>query len=260
MKKILIIAILLTGTMAGCKKVKTISYAGVFKLNKQIISNGRWDTTWIKEQAKIYTDRYYIYSGLSADSSVRFGFGTYELEAGNTVAEHNIFNSKALDSAQIFVVHVKQTHKGFTGTVPEWARSGSSVYKLTEDYSKVALSPASELDGVWELNKIYWVKGKDTIRQHRNQFKVFWRGHFMFIHRYPVDPVGAQLKNGFGYGKFALKGNKLMETEEMSSHAELINRNFLLKVTIKADEYTQVLNDPKTNMQTTEIYKRIKSS
>lgn len=244
----------------GCKKVKVISYSGVFKLNKQTISSGGWDTTWMKEQAKIYTDRYYMYSGLSSDSDVRFGFGTYELESNKTIAEHNIFNSKALDSAQIFVVQMNQTANALTAIVPEWARSESVSYKLTENYTKVPSSASSVLDGVWELKKLYWVKGKDTSMQHETQFKIFWQGHFMFIHRYPIDPVATQYKNGFGYGKFALKNTTLDETVEMSSHKNLVSKNLTGGVDLKVNEYTEVFNDPKTHQQIIEIYKRINAN
>jgi hypothetical protein len=260
MKKILIVVALLSCAILGCKKVKIISYAGVFKLNKQIISSGAWDTTWMKEQAKIYTDRYYMYSGLSSDTDVRFGFGTYELESNKTIAEHNIFSSKVLDSAQIFVVQMNQTANGLTAVVPEWARSESASYKLTEDYIQVPSSGTSALDGVWELDKLYRVKGKDTTSQHETQFKIFWQGHFMFIRRYPVDPVGTQYNNGFGYGNFTLKKDTLYEMVEMSNHKFLANKNITISIDRNANEYTEVFNDPETHLQTTQIYKKISTN
>jgi len=260
MKKILIVIVLLSCMGAGCKKVKMISYSGVFKLNKQTISSEGWDTTWMQEQAKIYTNRYYMYSGLSSDSDVRFGFGTYELETKKSIAEHNIFNNKALDSAQVFVVQMNQTPNELTAIVPEWARSKSASYKLTENYIKVPSTGTSVLDGAWELNKLYSVKGNDTTMQRETQFKMFWQGHFMFIHRYPVDPVGTQYKNGFGYGQFALKNNTLDETVEMASHQDLVNKNLIIHVKLKTNEYTEEFNDPKTNLQTIKIYKRIRAN
>lgn len=259
MKRIFIATILLSCISIGCKKVKKISYAGVFKLNKQTVSSGGWDTTWMKEQAKIYTDRYYMYSGLTSDSDVTFGFGTYEIAGSKTIAEHNIFNSKVLDSAQIFVLQMDQVANGLTAVVSEWARSKNSSYKLTENYTKIPSSGTSGLDGVWELDKLYRVKGLDTTRQRETQFTMFWQGHFMFIHRYPVDPVGTQYKNGFGYGKFVLKDNHLDETLEMSSHSDLVNKNIPAHIDLKTNEYTEKFNDPKTNLQTIKIYKRIRS-
>jgi len=260
MKKILIAVFLLSCVIAGCKKVKTISYAGVFKLNKQIVSDGRWDTTWMKEQAKIYTDRYYMYSGLSSDSDSRFGFGTYEIGPNQTVVEHNIFNNKALDSAQIFVLQMKQSASGLTAIVPDWARSKTTSYKLIEDYAKVPSSGSSPLDGVWELDKLYSVKGHDTTQQRETQFKIFWQGHFMLIRRYPIDPVATKYKNGFGNGKFTLKNNTLDETTEMSSQKALVNKNLTIPVGLKSNEYTEEFKDTTTNLQTIAIYKRIRAN
>ena len=240
--------------------MKTISYAGVFKLNKQIVSDGRWDTTWMKEQAKIYTDRYYMYSGLSSDSDSRFGFGTYEIGPNQTVVEHNIFNYKALDSAQVFTVQMKQSANALTAIVQDWARSKTTSYKLTEDYAKVPSSAASTLDGVWELVKLYLVKGSDTTKQHETQFKMFWQGHFMFIRRYPIDPVATKYKNGFGYGKFTLKNNTLDETIEMSGQKALVNKNLTISVEQNTKEDTEKFNDPDTHQQTISIYKKIRTN
>jgi hypothetical protein len=259
MKKVLTSAILISCLFWGCKKVKKISYAGVFKLEKQTISGAGTDTAWIKNQMKIYTDQNYIYGGIATDSSVHIGVGTYELDSSNRIDEHNVFNNRALDSTQIFVVSITKTKDGFISTVPEWARTGSAWYKLTEEYTNLPLTGPSVLDGIWELDKLYKVKGKDTIVQHETRFKVFWRGHVMFIHRYPIDILGTKFKDGFGYGDFNLKGNTLTEEENMSTHKELIGQKFDTKIILKGnDKYTQVVSDDKTHQQTTEIYKRIR--
>jgi hypothetical protein len=259
MKKVITFAVLISCILGGCKKVKKISYAGVFKLEKQTISGGGKDTTWIKKQMKIYTDQNYIYGGIAADSSAHIGVGIYELDSNNRIDEHNIFNSRALDSTQIFVTSIAKKKDGFISTVPEWARTGPVLYKLTEEYTSLSLTGPSVLDGIWELDKVYKVKGKDTTVQHETRFKVFWKGHFMFIHRYPVDALGTKFKDGFGYGDFNLKGNTLTEEEKMSSYKELIVQKFDTKITLKGDEkYTQVVNDNKTYQQTIEIYKRIR--
>lgn len=259
MKKVLTFAVLISCIFWGCKKVKKISYAGVFKLEKQTISGGGTDTAWIKKQIKIYTDQNYIYGGIATDSSVHIGVGTYELDSSNRIDEHNMFNSRALDSTQIFVVSITNKSNGFISTVPEWARTGPVWYKLTEEYTSLPMTGPSVLDGIWELDKLYKVKGKDTTVQHETRFKVFWKGHFMFIHRYPVDALGTKFKDGFGYGDFDLKGNTLTEEGKISSHKELMNQKSATKITLNNDDkYTQVVNDDKTHQQTIEIYKRIR--
>ncbi|HTD41506.1 MAG TPA: hypothetical protein VK671_12845, partial [Mucilaginibacter sp.] len=106
--------------------------------------------------------------------------------------------------------------------------------------------------------KMYRVKGRDTSVQHETKFKVFWGGHCMFIHRYPVNAVGSQYKDGFGYGTFSLKNNVLTEKEKMAVPVDLADREFNSKVTLNNKEYTQVFADPKTEEQTTEVYKRLR--
>ncbi|MGZ3750052.1 MAG: hypothetical protein ACXVB0_06795 [Mucilaginibacter sp.] len=259
MKKILIGAVLLGCLIAGCKNIVKINYSGVFKLNRQVISGGGKDTVLVKEQVKIYTDHNYMYAGLAPDSSVTFGLGSYELDAGNKIVEHNIFNNRALDSTQIFVVEVKRTAEGRTQVIADFGHYGGAIYKSTEEYGKLPMTGASSLDGVWELNKEFRVKGKDTLRQHETRFKIFWGGHFMFIHRYPTNAVGTAYKNGFAYGIFSLKNDALSEETKGTSHAFLVNRKYSVKVTLNgADEYSQVIRDPKTNEQTTEVYKRMR--
>src|SRR5882757_4317964 len=132
MKKVLTFVVLVSCIFWGCKKVKKISYAGVFKLEKQTISGGGKDTAWIKDQMKIYTNQNYIYGGIAADSSVHIGVGSYALDSNNRIDEHNIFNSRALDSTQISVVSIAKKKDGFISAVPEWARTGPVWHKLTE--------------------------------------------------------------------------------------------------------------------------------
>jgi hypothetical protein len=194
---------------------------------------------------------------VSADSSVRIGLGTYAPESGNTIAEHNIFNSRALDSTQIFVVKITKKAKGRTQFIPDFGRYKGVNYTLTEEYALLPATGISALDGVWEMNKVFWVKGKDTTHQKQTQFKLFWHGHFMFIHRYPTNGTG--YKNGFGYGTFALTNNSLTEKEELSSHAALVNRSFAIRVAFNGkNAYTQVTTDPQTGIQTTEVYERLR--
>jgi hypothetical protein len=259
MKKILICAALLSCAILGCKKTEKISQAGVYKLEKQVVSGGGKDTTYARTQIKIYTDHHFMYAGMAPDSSVGFGLGSYELDTGNRIVEHNIYSSRSLDSSQIFNLVISKNDKGYTQVIPDLSTYKGVKYKMTEEYTKLPATGTSVLDGVWNLDKVYWVKGKDTLRQHENQFKIFWGGHFMFIHRYPLNAVGTEYKNGFGYGTFSLKDDTLSEEDEMSSHAVLVGRKFSIKITFNGnDEYSQVINDSKTNEQTTEIYKRLR--
>jgi len=256
MKRILIVAALLSCIIFGCKKKEKVSQAGVYKLEKQMASGGGKDTIYKRAQFKIYTDKYYMYSGMAPDSSVGFGVGSYALDTGNLLVEHNIYSSGALDSARSFNVFVTRSDSGYSQVIPDLVVVKGVKYKLIENYSKVAGSDTSALDGLWKLNKTFWVKGKDTTKGNEIQYKIFWNGHFMFVHRYPLGP--ATFKNGFGYGTYSFKQDTLTEEDEMSSHSVLVGRKFSIKITMNGkDEYSQVINDTKAGLQTTEIYRRV---
>ena len=259
MKKILICTALISCIILGCKKTKKVSQAGVYKLEKQMVSGGGKDTVYKRTQIKIYTDRYFMYAGIAPDSSVGFGVGTYTLDTGNKIIERNIYSSGYLDSSKSFNVLLTRKDSGYTQVIPDLIVLKGMKYKLIEDYTKLPSSDTSFLDGVWKLDRTFWVKGKDTLKQNETQFKIFWGGHFMFIHRYPLDKAATKFKNGFGYGTFSFKQDTLTEEDEMSSHAVLVNRKFAIRIKFNGnDEYSQVINDPKANEQTTEIYRRVK--
>jgi hypothetical protein len=258
MKKILIVAALLSCIIFGCKKTEKVSQAGVYKLDKQMASGGGKDTVYKRAQFKIYTDKYFMYSGMAPDSSVGFGVGSYNLDTGNRIIERNIYSSGSLDSSRSFNLTVTRTDSGYSQVIPALAVIKGVKYKLIEDYSKVAGTDTSVLDGLWKLNNTFWVKGKDTTKGNETQFKIFWAGHFMFVHRYPLDQTGRTFKNGFGYGTYSFKSDTLTEEDEMSSHSVLVGRKFSIKITMNGkNEYSQVIDDSKAGIQTTEIYRRV---
>lgn len=259
MKKILILAALISCIIFGCKKKEKVSQAGVYRLEKQMASNGKKDTVYKRTQIKIYTDKYFMWAGVAADSSVGFGAGSYHLDTGSKIIESNIYSSGYLDSSKSFNLLITRKDSGYSQTIPDFALLKGVKYNLIENYSRIAGSDTSVLDGLWKLDKTYWVKGKDTTKGNEAQFKIFWGGHFMFVHRYPLDQGGkATLKNGFGYGTFSFKSDTLTEEEEWSSHSVLVGHKFGIKITMTGrDEYSQVIDDQKAGVQTTEIYKRV---
>jgi hypothetical protein len=258
MEKILVYAVLISCIIAGCKKVEKVSYSGIFRLDKQTISGGSKDSVLARKLVKIYTDHNYIYAGITPDSSVVFGIGSYALDTGNRIVEHNIYNSRALDSNQIFVVKVSKTAKGRTQVVPDFGRYKEISYTSTEEYTQIPATGSSALDGVWSLDKAFKVKGRDTIPWHETLYKVCWGGHFMFIHHYPVNAVGNEYKNGFGYGTFSLNSSTLSELNELSNHTELLNKKSAAKISFKGtDEYSQVTQGPKAGELIIETYKRL---
>lgn len=259
MKKILIVAALLSCMIFGCKKKEKVSQAGVYKLEKQMASGAGKDTIYKRAQYKIYTDKYFIYAGMAPDSSVGFGVGSYNLDTGSRIVERNIYSSGYLDSSKSFNLTVTRTDSGYSQIIPDIAVVKGVKYQLKEEYAKIPANDTSVLDGLWKLDKTFWVKGKDTTKGNETQFKLFWGGHFMFVHRYPIDQAGkASFKNGFGFGTFSFKSDTLTEEDDMSSHSALVGRKFGIKITMKGkDEYSQVIDDPKAGEQTTEIYRRV---
>ncbi len=259
MKKILICAALLSCLIYGCKQSKKESQAGVYKLDKQTVSGGKRDTTYERTQIKIYTDHHFIYAGTAPDSSVGFGVGSYRTDTGHRIIERSVYSSASLDSIRTFNLVITPTDTGYIQIIPALRVVKGVKYKLTEVYTRLPTTDSTVLDGLWKLDKTFWLKGTDTLKQNETQYKVFWRGHFMFIHRYPADQAATKFKNGFGYGSFSLKSDTLSEEDEMSSHSQLLHRKFAIAITFNGnDEYSQVIHDSKTGEVTTEIYRRIK--
>lgn len=258
MKKLLLCAALLGCIVGGCKKTPKISQAGVFKLEKQMVSGGGKDSVYARTQVKIFTDRYFVYAGMAPDSSVGFGVGRYQLDTGNKIIEYNIYSSRVLDSTQIFSIKMMRTDSGYTQVIPSLATVGGIKYSETEVYSKVPSSGTSKIDGLWQLDSAYSVKGKDTTAQHEVQYKIYWGGHFLFVHRYQAVPQSPVFKNGFGYGNFTLKSDTLSEEDDLTSHSVLMNRQFSIKINFRGEnEYTQVITDDQTGERSVEVYKKI---
>jgi len=228
-------------------------------MNKLTVSSGGKDSVYARAQMKIYTDKYFAYASLASDSSVGFGVGTYKkADTGNHIAEHSLYSSLALDTPKDYNLMITRKDSTYTQVIPRTTAKGGK-FNLTEVYTQLPGSDTSKLDGVWKLDKFYTVKGKDTTKSNEVQYKAFWGGHFMFIHRYPLDAAATKFKNGFGYGDFSLKNDTLSESEQLTSHATLMGRSFAIKITFNgADEYSQVITDKGTGDRSVEVYRRLK--
>lgn len=227
-------------------------------MNKLTVSNGGKDSVYARAQIKIYTDKYFAYASMAPDSSVGFGVGSYKKDTGNAITETNIYSSLALDSPKTYHLTITRKDSAYTQVIPLTSANGVK-YSLTEAYNQLPTSDATKLDGVWKMASAYMVKGKDTVKEPEVQYKAFWGGHFMFMHRYPVDNTGQKFKNGFGYGDFSLKSDTLSEEDQLTNHAALLNRQFAIKITFNGDdEYSQVITDSRTGDRSVEVYKRLK--
>lgn len=258
MKINVIVGVLLIAIVLGCKPAKnTPTQTGVYKLEKQMLSGGGKDTIYKRTQMKIYTDDHFMYAALAPDSSVGFGVGTYKLDSVNKIVEQNIYSSRMLDSSATFNLAVTRTANGYTQVIADILKVRNVSYKMTEDYTQVAATDTSALDGLWKMDAAYSVIGKDTIKQTPIQYKIFQGGHFMFVHRYPVNKAGTRFKNGFGYGNFSFTDNALREEDEISNHPQLLHKKFVIKIAFNGrDEYSQVITD--STGKSIEVYKRLK--
>jgi hypothetical protein len=257
MKRILITVIFLSGLYVACKHTEKVSQAGVYKLDKLTVSGGGKDTVYARTQMKIFTPAYFAYFSFAPDSSVGFGVGSYKADTGNTITEHNIYSSRELDSPQVFHIKISAADSGYTQTLSLGTSHGVK-YDDIEKYTRVSSTDTGKMDGLWKLDSAYTVKGKDTTNQGEVQYKIFWGGHFMFLHRYPLQNANGKFKNGFGYGSFSLKNDTLSEEENITSHAILLNHRFSIKIDFKGNnEYRQVITDAKTGEQSVEVYRRM---
>ena len=259
--KILVYATLLSCVVAACtgKKESTgTGVEGVYELKKQTIVGGGKDSTVKREQIKIYTNQEYMYASITPDSSVGFGVGTYSLDSAGRITEHSIYTSRALDSSLTYKLLIETKGDKYSQTIPDYTTVQGVRYALKEDYKKLKPASASRLDGLWKMERTYTIRRGDTIESRVKQYKMYWMGHFIFIHRFPQDSLETRYKNGFGTGVFTLKNDTLREEEQKSNYALLRGHKFAIKISLNGDdEYTQVINSA-TNGQSVEIYRRFK--
>lgn len=259
--KILVYAALLSCVMAACNGKEESAgkgVEGVYELKKQTISGGGKDSTVKREQIKIYTNKAYMYASMTPDSSVGFGVGTYSLDSSGHLTEHSIYTSRALDSSLTYKLLIETKGDDYSQTIPDYTTAQGVNYVLKEEYNKLKPASESRLDGLWKMERTYTIKGVDTTETKVKQYKLYWMGHFIFIHRFPQDSLETRYKNGFGTGVFTLKNDTLREEEQKSNYSLLRGHRFAIKISLNGDdEYTQVINSAR-NGRSVEIYRRVK--
>jgi len=261
MKKMLFLGLCVASVVIGCKsETKTTSQAGVYKLDKQVINDGKSEL--IKSTAngdlqyKIYTPEGYFVIAMAKDSTVYFGTGSYT-QADKSLTETNIYNSLALDTVSDVKLDITTTEKGYTQLIPEITVSGTK-YKFTEDYTTIATTGTSALDGIWHQTKNLVVSGKDTADKTYNEYKVYQGGHFMWATRYMSDTAAKKMTNLVGHGTFTLNSDALTEQLDFSSLKGAVGK-YDIKVKFNgADEYTQETADTTNKTVGFKTYKRIK--
>jgi hypothetical protein len=261
MKRIFMYAALLSCLISACKEKDNSAQAGqagAYEMKKQTITGGGKDSTIKRDQVKIYTDRHFMYASMTPDSSVGFGVGSYTLDSATRITEHSIYTSRALDSSLTYKLVIEKKQNGYTQTIPDYTTAQGVKYVLKEEYKEMSSKEPSLLDGLWKMERTYTVNGTDTVDSKVKQFKIYWAGHFIFIHRFPLDSAETKFKNGFGTGEFTLKNDTLREEEKKSNYSLLRGHKFAIKITLNGDdEYTQIIKSAQ-NGQSVEIYRRVK--
>ena len=118
-----------------------------------------------------------------------------------------------------YKLNITKTPDGYEQVIPEIVID-SQKSKLTEVYQAVGTTVKAPLDGVWKEINSYTVKGNDTTKNMRTQFKAFYAGYFMF----GASTKDSASKNhtGIGFGTFEMTGNNKMKETDLNSTYSII--------------------------------------
>ena len=260
MKKNILLGVAFAALVASCsQKAKTDTQVGVYTMDQAVMTNGTTETAYKASeghtQIKIYTPGAYFFIAQSKDSSAGFGVGTYTQE-GNKIVETNIFNTNTLDTAQQVGLDITKSEKGYSQIIPEMMIGGNKI-SIKEDYTAIAASGSSALDGVWHQTKNLVINGKDSADQTYNEYKVYQSGHFMWGAKYLTDTASKTYKNIVGHGTFTLNNDALTESLEMANVSGITGKYNIIVKFNGADEYTQQTADTSTHVVGLKTYKRV---
>lgn len=233
---------------------------GAYFMTSQTINDGKKDTKYTDlKQLKIYTDSFMMYTQLNpSDSASSFGVGSYTADTG-TVTENVIYNSRdtIFSSAPAsYTLNITKTPDGYIQVIPEISINSQKT-KLTEEYQAVGKPQKTPLDGVWKETESYIVKGNDTTKNNRTQFKTFYAGYFMYGHT--VKDSANRNFTGIGFGTFEMDGdNKIKETDLNSTYSIAVGQSFSIDIEINgADNYKQTITNS-DGSRSIEFYERLK--
>ena len=232
---------------------------GAYLMTTQTVNNGKTEAKLASlKQLKIYTDAFWMYAQVNpADSVSGFGVGSYTVDSG-MVIENVIFSARDTTyntSAPSYKLNITKTPDGYEQVIPEIIID-SQKSKLTEVYQAVGTSK-SPLDGVWKEINSYSLKGNDTIKNVRIQFKAFYAGYFMFSASYKDS--ASKNHTGIGFGTFVMDGNnKMKETDLNSTYAIIAGQSFNIDIDMSGtDNYKQTITNA-DGTKSVEFYARLK--
>ena len=157
-----------------------------------------------------------------------------------------------------FKLKITPKDSGYFQTIPAMAAIKGVKYDLNEQYIKLPAGDSSALDGLWKIYSGYNVKGTDTLKQEATEYKIFWKGYFMYMQHCMGGKTPADAKNAFGYGSFSFAKDTLSGEIKMSNNPALVGQKFAVSLKLNGIEFTQIMTDPKTKVQMVEIWKRVR--
>lgn len=259
--KNLIFCCIVVFTAIGCaSNVKeTPKMPGAYFMTSQTVNDGQKDTKYTDlKQLKIYTDSMMMFAQVNPGDSVSgFGVGFYTADAG-IVIENNIYSARdtIVNAPATYTLNIKITPNGYTQVIPEIVIN-SQKSKLTEEYQSVGKAQKSPLDGVWKETNSYTLKGNDTTKNNRTQYKAFYAGYFMFGQT--VKDSASKSHTGIGFGTFEMNGdNQIKETDLNSTYSIIAGNSFNVDIEMNgADNYKQTISYP-DGSKSIEFYERLK--
>lgn len=260
MKKLLPLIIVIG--LVGCnqkKGKKPLQMAGVYSMSKQTLNDGTKDTTYSRNQLKIYTNHHMMYSSPDlTDSLANYGVGTYRVEDGKVI-ENLLFTSGNRDKNDSAILKVEKTKKGYRQVIENMVIQNKK-YTITENYEAIGDSITTPLDGIWkQIKRIYINKKGDTLIDNKLiQFKAYQSGYFIWANT-SYDSLTHKNQSSFGYGTFEMDGNNASKETNINStySSMLVGKPVSLELEfLGKDSYKQTIVSS-TGGKSIEIYKRL---
>lgn len=236
---------------------------GAYLMEYQTVSDGRTNTKYTDlAQLKIYTDSFMMYTQVNPiDSVSAFGVGSYEINDSGVIKEHDFYSSRDTSfstNPTNFNLSISTSPEGYKQVIPK-IMIDSQNFQLTEEYHKVGTDQKSSLNGLWKEINSYTIKGNDTTKNNRTQYKAFQAGYFMYGQT--VKDVSGQTSTGVGFGTFTPQGkNQIRELDLNSTYPIVVGQSFMIDIDMDgSDRYSQIIHNADSSI-TTEYYERVKKA
>lgn len=241
-------------------KTTDLKMPGAYLMEYQTLNDGTNETKYTDlAQLKIYTDSFMMYTQVNPiDSVSSFSVGSYVPTDSGAIKEHDFYFSRDTTfstNPSDFDLYITINPEGYKQVIPQ-IMIDSQNFKLTEEYHKVGTDQKTPLDGLWKELQSYSVKGKDTIKNDRTQYKAFYAGYFMYGQT--VKDSSGKLSTGIGFGTFTPQGNnQIRELDLKSTYPIVVGQSFIVDYDMDgSDHYNQTIHYPDSSISR-EFYQRV---